>query len=87
MTIIIRYVIFRNSICLKHNVSEAGSYVRLQVFPAELTLNDGLCYVEYINPIGVVAGIRRQTSFIYWALLSRFHLKMEKMKSPKRRFK
>jgi hypothetical protein len=42
-----------------------------------LTLVGGLCYVGFINPVGVDAGVRRQTSFCYWAHLSRFCLKTE----------
>jgi hypothetical protein len=36
-----------------------------------------MCYVGFINFIGVVAGVRRHTSSIYWAQLSRFHMKTE----------
>jgi hypothetical protein len=50
-----------------------------------ITLSVGLCYVGFVNRIGVVAGVcrerererERDTSSIYWGQLSRFHLKME----------
>jgi hypothetical protein len=42
-----------------------------------LPLLDGLCGVGLVNTIGVVAGVRRQISSIYWAQLSGFHLKTE----------
>jgi hypothetical protein len=41
-----------------------------------LTLIGGLCFVGFVNPIGVVAGVRR-LAFIYWAHMNRFHLKAE----------
>jgi hypothetical protein len=36
-----------------------------------------LCLQTPANPIGVVAGVWRQTSFICWTQLSRLHLKTE----------
>jgi hypothetical protein len=36
-----------------------------------------MCYVGFINSIGVLAGVRRQISSIYWAKLSRLHMKTE----------
>jgi hypothetical protein len=43
-----------------------------------LTFFGVLLFVGFINPIGVVAGLRRQeTSSLSWDQLSRFHLKTE----------
>jgi hypothetical protein len=42
-----------------------------------LTLICGLCCVGFLYLIGVV-GVRRQTSSVVWAQLTKLHLKMEK---------
>jgi hypothetical protein len=47
-----------------------------------LTLAVGSCCVDYINRIGIVTGVQRQTSSIYWVQLSIFHLKMEAESNP-----
>jgi hypothetical protein len=42
-----------------------------------LTIFSGLCCVGFINPVGDVAGVMRQTSSFNWEHLSRFHRKKE----------
>jgi hypothetical protein len=42
-----------------------------------LALISGLRCVGSINPIGVVAGVWRQSNSTYWAKLSRFYLQTE----------
>jgi hypothetical protein len=55
-------------------------YVEIQGVKV-LTLTGGLYSVGFINPIGVVAGVRRWRLAFYWAHLSRFRPKTEKKSS------
>jgi 3-deoxy-D-manno-octulosonic acid (KDO) 8-phosphate synthase len=41
------------------------------------TLVGGLCCVESVNLVAVVAGVLRQISSTYWTQLCRFYLKTE----------
>jgi hypothetical protein len=59
ITVSIVYIIHRSIVYLKHNISETGFCLLLQVEHTQL------------------GPVQRQTSSIYWAQLSRFHLKTE----------
>jgi hypothetical protein len=51
---------------LRHDVSETGFYLRLQVEP---TKEGSLGSAGFMNPIGVVSCLETETSSIYWAHL------------------
>jgi hypothetical protein len=42
-----------------------------------LAIIGGFRCADFINPVGIVAGVRRQTLPLYWVHLNRFHLKTE----------
>jgi hypothetical protein len=80
-TVTILDIIHRHVFDIKHNVSNTGFYC-LHVGSTQVyILVVDLCYVRFINLNGKVAAGWRQTSSIYWSILSRFHLKAERESS------
>jgi hypothetical protein len=75
ITITILDIIHRPVYYIKHDVSETGFYLPLQVWTM-LSLIGGLCSCWLYKPYWC-CGSETETSSICWARLNRFHLKTE----------